>query len=52
MSLNLLRSKLNERKKFRDNFLAAQTKTGLDVKKEINGIMTKKDKYIFPYLKE
>ena len=42
MSLNLLRSKLNERKRLRDNFLAAQTKTGFDViKKEINGIMTK-----------
>jgi hypothetical protein len=41
MSLNLLRSKLNERKKFRDNFLAAQTKTAFDAKKEINGIMTR-----------
>ena len=38
MSLNLLRSKLNERKKFRESFLASHSQVNTtDAKKETNG---------------
>jgi hypothetical protein len=44
MSLNALRSKLNERQRFRENFLASQLNAA-NVKKETNG----KTRFMYQY---